>query len=99
MPADFSLGPYTIAPGNPAASFSFGWGGTTRGPITCMFAPSHQFGWGDHKMWITEYGQGRGPESGGPAYYWGSVSNNFSQAVSARLHGVYFPEFQADWNV
>ena len=48
-------------------------------------------------MWITDYAQGR--EAGGPAYYSGMVSNNFSQAVSARLHLVYFPEFQAEWNV
>jgi hypothetical protein len=97
MPADFSVGPVTIGPGNPAASFSFGWGGTTRGPVLCMFSPDTQFGWADHKMWITDYAQGR--EAGGPTYYSGLVSNNFSQAVNARLHGVYFPEFQADWNV
>jgi len=62
-----------------------------------MFSPNHPAQAEDVKLFITDYAMGRGVN--GPVYYSGLVSNSCSQAVSARLFGVYFPEFQADWQM
>jgi hypothetical protein len=100
MPADFVVGPFTIGSGDPAASFSFSWSPgqhPNKGPVFCMFSPNHPAKPEEVRMWITDYAMGRSVN--GPVFYSGLVSNSCSQAVSARLMGVYFPEFQSDWEM
>lgn len=96
MPADFNAGAFTIAPGDPSFSFSSSWGLFGVGPVVCMFSPDRLSPGSDHKIWITQYGMGE--DASGNTYYSGLVSNNSSQALSAHLLMVWWPEFQADWN-
>lgn len=97
MPTDFNAGAWTIAPGNPSVSFSFSWGLFGVGPVFCMLSPDRLSpGSADHKVWITEYGMGE--DVSGNTYYSGLFSNTSSQALSAHLLMVWWPEFQADWN-
>jgi hypothetical protein len=37
--------------------------------------------------------------AGGPGYYGGLISNLGTKAVGARIMGVYFPEFEQDWEM
>jgi hypothetical protein len=100
MPADFVLGTWTIPPGKEVLSFSFSWQpgqNPNKGPVLCMLSPSHPANPEDVKMTITGYAQARG--AAGPVYYYGLISNSCSQTVGARLMGVYFPEFQNDWEM
>jgi len=98
MPADFVVGPFTIGSGNPSVSFSFSWPPgqhPNKGLVFCMWSPNHPQQAEDVKLWITDYAMARGVS--GPVYYYGLLSDSCSRAVSARLTGVYFPEFQSDW--
>lgn len=62
-----------------------------------MLSPDHPTNREDVKLTIDGYAQARSIE--GPVYYYGLISNSCSQTVSARLMGVYFPEFQTDWEM
>jgi len=100
MAADFVLGRWTIPPGNDVLWFSFSWSPgqhPNKGPVFCMLSPDHPPKAEDVKMTISNYAQARSVE--GPVYYYGLISNSCSQTVSARLMGVYFPEFQSDWEM
>jgi hypothetical protein len=100
MPADFVLGRWTIPPGNHVLWFTFWWQPgqhPNKGPVFCMLSPDHPATPEDVKLTIDNYAQARGPS--GPVYYYGLVSNSCSQSVGGRLMGVYFPEFQTDWEM
>jgi hypothetical protein len=49
------------------------------------------------KLTIEDYSQARSAQ--GPVYYYGLISNLGTEPVSARMFGVYFPEFQSDWEM
>ena len=100
MPAHFVVGPFTIPPGEHVLSFSFSWPPgqhPNNGPVFCMWSPDHPAKPEEVKLTIDGYAQGR--SVGGPVFYFGLISNSCSQPVRARLMGVYFPEFQADWEM
>jgi hypothetical protein len=100
MPASFVLGPWTIPPGDHILSFTFGWAPgqhPNQGPVLCMLSPNHPATPEDVKLTIDGYAQARSVQ--GPVYYYGLISNSCSQTVNARLVGVFFPEFQADWEM
>jgi hypothetical protein len=100
MPADFALGRWTIPPGHHVLSFWFAWPQgqhPNKGPVFVMLSPDHPKVAEDVKLIIDEYAEARSAE--GPVYYTGLISNTCSQAVQARLMGVYFPEFQHDWEM
>jgi hypothetical protein len=62
-----------------------------------MASPDHPRDRVDTKLVIEDYGQARSTE--GPVYYGGLISNLGTEAVGARIMGVYFPEFQSDWEM
>jgi hypothetical protein len=60
-----------------------------------MASPDHPPTAVDIKLVIEDYAQCRSTQ--GPVYYYGLISNLGSESVTARMMGVYFPEFQSDW--
>jgi|SRR6516165_2879837 hypothetical protein len=99
MPANFVLGRWTVDPGL-SVGFSFSWPPgqhPNKGPVFVMLSPDRPPRPEDVKMTILNYAQARSVE--GPVYYYGDYTNSCSQTVQARLMGVYFPEFQTDWEM
>jgi hypothetical protein len=60
-------------------------------------SPGHPQDPVDVKLTIEDYSQARSAQ--GPVYYYGLISNLGTEPVSARMFGVYFPEFQSDWEM
>jgi hypothetical protein len=85
MPADFTFSGITVAPGRQTWWF-------TLGPQETIPTPP-----ADVKLAIEDYAQARSVQ--GPVYYYGTISNLGTEAVTARMFGVYFPEFQSDWEM
>jgi hypothetical protein len=100
MAADFVFGGITVAPGRQTWWFTFWWPPgqhPNKGPVFCMASPDHPATPTDIKLVIEDYAQARSVE--GPVYYYGTISNLGTQSVGARMMGVYFPEFQQDWEM
>jgi hypothetical protein len=101
MPADFVFRTVTVAPGRQTVWFTFSWqpgNHPNKGPILVMASPDRPAQpTTDTKLVIEDYGQVR--SIAGPVYYGGLISNLGNQAVGARIMGVYFPEFQQDWEM
>jgi len=56
-----------------------------------MASPDHPADHVDVKLVIEDYAQARSTQ--GPVYYYGLISNLGTESVTARMMGVYFPEF------
>jgi hypothetical protein len=100
MPASFVFGGITVAPGRQTWWFTFSWPPgqhPNKGPVFCVASPNHPADRVDIKLVIEDYAQARSTE--GPVYYYGLISNLGTETVGARMMGVYFPEFQSDWEM
>jgi hypothetical protein len=101
MPADLVFRTVTVAPGRQTVWFTYGWqpgDHPNRGPILFMASPdSPTQPDEDTKLVIEDYGQVR--SKAGPVYYAGLISNLGDKPVGCRIMGVYFPEFQQDWEM
>jgi len=100
MPADFTFGGITVAPGRQTWWFTYTWppgDHPNKGPILFTASPGHPQDHVDVKLTIEDYSQARSAQ--GPVYYYGLISNLGTEPVNARMFGVYFPEFQSDWEM
>lgn len=100
MAADFVFRTVTVAPGRQTVWFTFSWPPgqhPNKGPVLCMASPDHPATQVDIKLVIEDYAQAR--STAGPVYYYGTISNLGTETVGARVMGVYFPEFQQDWEM
>ena len=96
MPADFKFDTVTVAPGENTVWFTFSWDDhPNKGPVVVQASPGHPKDKVDVKLTIEDYSQCRSTQ--GPVYYYGLISNLGTEPVSCRILGVYFPEFQSDW--
>jgi hypothetical protein len=96
--ADFKFSTVTVAPGRKTVWFTFSWPPgqhPNKGPVLVQASPDHPKDNVDIKLVIEDYAQGRSTQ--GPVYYYGTISNLGTEPVGARIFGVYFPEFQSDW--
>ena len=99
MPAEFVVGPFTIPPGEHVLWFSFSWAPgqhPNKGPVFCMWSPDHPAKPEEVKLQLMAMHKVALPRV---RFRLGLISNSCSQPVKARLMGVYFPEFQADWEM
>jgi hypothetical protein len=100
MAADFVFRTVTVAPGRKTVWFTFSWQPgqhPNKGPVFVMASPDHPEPAADIQLVIEDYGQDRSTQ--GPVYYKGLISNLGNETVGCRIMGVYFPEFQNDWEM
>jgi hypothetical protein len=98
MAADFVFGGITVAPGRQTWWFTFSFPNhPNKGPVLVQASPNHPQDHVDIKLVIEDYAQARSTQ--GPVYYYGTISNLDTEPVGARMFGVYFPEFQSDWEM
>jgi hypothetical protein len=100
MPADFIQAKFTVPPGKHVLSFYFNWvagNHPNKGPVVCIISPDNPPTDEEAKLIIEDFGCAR--KGSGPVCYSGWITNTYSKPIKARLMGVYFPEFQSDWEM
>jgi hypothetical protein len=99
MPASFVFDAVTVAPGRQTAWFTFEWepqDHPNKGPVVCMASPASG-GQAQRQLVVEDFSMCRHSPPKTYVFYAGVISNLGTEPTFARIMGVYFPEFQGDW--